>query len=73
MSALIDYPTTREQAKAEGRTYFYANRECPAHKSRFHWTHSGKCMSCFGFSGERIPQVGAAWRRPKPSQEAAHA
>ena len=62
---LYEFATTREEAKATGRTYFYANRECPIHHSRFHWAHDGNCMSCVDYFGRRIPQHEATYRRAK--------
>ena len=67
MSKLFEFATTRQEAKATGRTYFYANRECPIHHSRFHWAHNGKCMSCVSYHGEPVPVYGEKRKSLPPS------
>jgi hypothetical protein len=71
MTGLFEFPTSRIAAKEQGRTYFYANRECPVHHTRFHWAHSGECMGCYDFHGEKLPapKQQAKPNYPKPQVE----
>jgi hypothetical protein len=51
---ILELPTTRTETAHRGTTYFYANRTCPIHNTRMHWSHSGQCMACYDYNGLKL-------------------
>lgn len=69
----VIFPQTHKQAQQLGFNYFLSARECPIHHMRFHWAHTGACMSCRDYDGQpylqkpKYDDISRIKRKPPPS------